>query len=75
MCLLKRSSGTWRQRVLDADLEHLHELVVDGVGGGQVGHDQVGVGVEGKQSLKALVLLLGRFVDALDGGAAGDEVV
>ena len=40
----------------------------------QVGHDQVGVEVEGKQSLKALVLLLGRLVDALDGGAA-DEVI
>ena len=45
----------------------------------QVGHDQVGVEVEGKQSLKALVLLLGRLVDALvarillgDGDSVGD---
>ena len=62
--------------ILDVDLEQVHELLVDAVGG-EVLHGQfrvVVVGV-GKQALEPLVLLLGGLVDAVQHGAGGDQVV
>ena len=60
--------------VLDVHLEHVHELIVDGVGC-QVLNWQVWVRIVGKQTLQTLILLLGRLIDAPEGGEGGDKVV
>ena len=48
--------------VFDVDLEHVHELFVDGVGG-WVLHRKFRVAVVSKQPLQSLVLFLGSFID------------